>query len=521
MGGTVDGGVDADNDGDADAPCAWYAAYPNLYPPPATLNNVVACYIAGASQVGGNSAVFPFMAPGQVVHVIVPVVATAPLTVVNIAQVPDCPVGLPGSAHSMRLLGTTCPLLGGAIPEPNPTYDTTLSNNLATDVTTEVPPVILEGYDKGISAEPATLWLAPGTYDKSVVSEVIYVVDAGANPNIVHTWTATPSSASLTVGWDSQPWAAPGAPDVITWTSSGHTDGEEFTAQQNLYVLCSGDSGGTVDIVAHMMAGNDPADSVTSLNVNCMTGKIEKVPSGPINLWLCEGPNCSDKNGLIAGRGELDIDEVVSGISGDPLGAGAFEFTVLYDSSILDLSVVPTGWLASTGRTVDCTPTIVNENSITVACVSSDQGTLGPKAAGTIAKITVVPDPDVVAQDMTPGQDNGIVTVISDQGCEVANIMGDPILGALQNGRVGGCNFVTVTIRILEADLNLDCAVNVLDEQAIAFRYGASFGMLLYSPWFDLQPALKDNDIDIKDVQKVFGRDGSTCAAPIPPQPPQ
>jgi hypothetical protein len=27
-------------------------------------------------------------------------------------------------------------------------------------------------------------------------------------------------------------------------------------------------------------------------------------------------------------------------------------------------------------------------------------------------------------------------------------------------------------------------------------------------------------DIDIKDLQKVFGRDGSTCQQPLPPQPP-
>ena len=67
-------------------------------------------------------------------------------------------------------------------------------------------------------------------------------------------------------------------------------------------------------------------------------------------------------------------------------------------------------------------------------------------------------------------------------------------------------------MRILEGDLNLDCAVNVLDEQAISFRYGATFGNLLYDPWYDLEPALKDYDIDIKDLQKVWGREGSTCS---------
>ena len=50
--------------------------------------------------------------------------------------------------------------------------------------------------------------------------------------------------------------------------------------------------------------------------------------------------------------------------------------------------------------------------------------------------------------------------------------------------------------------------------------YGAFFGSVLYSKWYDLEPALHDLDIDIKDLQKVFGRDGSTCQVPVPPQPP-
>jgi hypothetical protein len=54
----------------------------------------------------------------------------------------------------------------------------------------------------------------------------------------------------------------------------------------------------------------------------------------------------------------------------------------------------------------------------------------------------------------------------------------------------------------------------------IAFRYGAVFGNEQYDPWYDLEPALKDFDIDIKDLQKVFGRSGSTCQDSIPDQPP-
>ena len=51
-------------------------------------------------------------------------------------------------------------------------------------------------------------------------------------------------------------------------------------------------------------------------------------------------------------------------------------------------------------------------------------------------------------------------------------------------------------------------------------RYGGFFSSLLYSKWYDLEPATPDLDIDIKDLQKVFGRDGSTCQHPNPAQPP-
>ena len=68
--------------------------------------------------------------------------------------------------------------------------------------------------------------------------------------------------------------------------------------------------------------------------------------------------------------------------------------------------------------------------------------------------------------------------------------------------------------------MNLDCAVNLTDAQAIAQRYGMVFGLFLYDPWYDLEPNIKDFDIDAKDLQKVFGRIDSSCQSPKPPQPP-
>jgi hypothetical protein len=97
---------------------------------------------------------------------------------------------------------------------------------------------------------------------------------------------------------------------------------------------------------------------------------------------------------------------------------------------------------------------------------------------------------------------------------------GDADGNLLPGGLLVTCGDATITVRILEGDLNLDCQVNIIDEQLIALRYGAVFRNPFYEAWYDLEPALKDMNIDIKDIQKVFGRNGSTCQDPVPPQPP-
>jgi hypothetical protein len=78
----------------------------------------------------------------------------------------------------------------------------------------------------------------------------------------------------------------------------------------------------------------------------------------------------------------------------------------------------------------------------------------------------------------------------------------------------------TFTVRRLEGDVNGDCRVNINDDQLVAGRYGATVGSLLYSRMLDVNLPQTDGVINISDIQFVFGRNGSTCAVPIPPQPP-
>ena len=258
------------------------------------------------------------------------------------------------------------------------------------------------------------------------------------------------------------------------------------------------------------------------------------------NLWLCEGATC-DENG----EGELVIFERVFNVANDPDGAGAYEFQLKFDHKIFDITIEDASWLSNGGtRTVECDLSVITENWILWGCVSSGP-VPGNTADGVIAIITVKPQPDLKYR-LTPGNDNGVVRVLLDENCELADPLGHPLErpgwandgldndgdtivdefgeglapGVTSGGMLETCSDFAATVRILESDLNLDCNVDVLDQQAIAFRYGAGTGMLLYDPWFDLEPWVDDFDIDIKDLQNVFGRDGSTCANPIPPQPP-
>jgi uncharacterized repeat protein (TIGR01451 family) len=210
-----------------------------------------------------------------------------------------------------------------------------------------------------------------------------------------------------------------------------------------------------------------------------------------------------------------------------------------------------------------CVASIFTENDVRFGCVSKNPQPLnaangsclgddnvtavagavcGQKDNGVIARITVTPKADLLSR-ITPGNDNGVISSLLDSGCEFADIWGHPLSTATGAPPVGGgngydalgreiplpgisaggqvidCGNLTVTVRVLEGDMNTDCSVDVTDDQMEATHYGANFGSLLYDHWFDLEPALRDGDVDIKDLQKVFGRNGSTCANPVPPQP--
>jgi len=221
------------------------------------------------------------------------------------------------------------------------------------------------------------------------------------------------------------------------------------------------------------------------------------------NAWDSDSPNDSDS---------------------EPEGLGAWEEQIKFEHKILAVTPVPSNeWLESGGRVANCTATVLTENWILTGCVTKDDPAEpgiqpGPNGDGLIERIIIVPlSDDLIYRDgFRPTKMNGVIADIVDENCEVTDVLAEPIPGTLPGGLTTTCGDAFITVRMLEGDLDLDCDVDVLDDQAIAFRYGSFFGLQLYDQWFDLEPKYTDFDIDIKDLQFVFGRNYSTCQAPIP-----
>ncbi len=378
--------------------------------------------------------------------------------------------------------------------------------------------------------------------------------------------TSVASDFTLTVtGSSPSPASFPGAESPGTSVSLnagaysvGETGPSGYT--QSLSSGCSGTIAvGQTKTCTMTNDDNGPVPSGTPVRMVKDTDGNTDESFEMANLFLCQGNSC-----IANGEGHLDVNEVVLNVGGDPDGVGAFEFQLKFDHKIFDILICegsalldPDGtcdddqlppaehWLYSTGRIPGaagvggCAATIVTENDIRFGCVSKNPQnpvviTNGVQTDGIAAIIHVTPESDLVNR-LTPGNNNGVIRTLLNENCELADIWGHPLSssppldalgreillqGVVTGGIVEDCADITITVRILEGDMNLDCKVDVLDDQAIASHYSAFFGALMYQPWYDLEPALKDFDVDIKDLQKVFGRNGSTCAAPIPLQDP-
>lgn len=243
-------------------------------------------------------------------------------------------------------------------------------------------------------------------------------------------------------------------------------------------------------------------DDVVNLGASEFTPVVIFKNPASANLWLCnKGP------AICAGEGEghLTVNEEVANIPSNE-HIGGFEFVVYFSRSIVNVTVTEGPFLASTGRHTECHQE-QTDNWLRFGCTSTGSEP-GPTGSGILAYLTLTPN-----ITFRPTLDNGIWVHLIDSRSEthLTDELGNPV-------PVDEIEDSTILLRALEGDVNYDCRVNVIDEQSEAGRYGSIFGMLTYQVLFDLEPSIPDSDIDIKDIQFVYGRDQTTCQEFPPPE---
>jgi len=248
--------------------------------------------------------------------------------------------------------------------------------------------------------------------------------------------------------------------------------------------------------------------------IKVATGNVEgmSLSPDPANLWVCYNSPSHTCNPYYEGnRFVLEDFRNQSGI-----GLGGYHFDAYYNQSLLSAGTVNSSFLGSTGRSVSCSGQLYS--GYTHFQCGSDGDERGPTGDGDIAAVWVSPNPQafyVGNPAHRPTKDNGITLPLDNVACRAKGVDGVPLPGS--NGDYTPvCDDASVSLRTLEGDVNLDCRVDVADDQEMTWRYGARWGMQIYDLWYDVEPKYSDDDIDIKDLQFVFGRDWSTCQNPIP-----
>jgi hypothetical protein len=217
-----------------------------------------------------------------------------------------------------------------------------------------------------------------------------------------------------------------------------------------------------------------------------------------------------DAANLFLGGPPLTVEERAIAV-GEP-GLGAFDLQVSFNASVVSITATEGPFLASTGNATECTTQYPSPGQLNFSCEATGAPPSGPTGAGVLALLHVVPRASL---SISPTSNNAIVIALDDVAAGTA--LWDVTGAAVPLAQVGDA---TVAVRALEGDVNTDCIVDVIDDQLITARYQTPDSGPGYHVSYDLEPADPDGDIDIKDVQFLYGRHGSNCLVPLPPQSP-
>jgi hypothetical protein len=340
------------------------------------------------------------------------------------------------------------------------------------------------------------------------------------------------------------------------------TDPGAGPTSHTISLLPSGDAvaGTSGALFVEHTTGDQHIPSVGSINVNCNPGPTATPTSTPppiprmqkcdqadndgdtikdnvscsnlVNVFLTRQGAKIPNDTCLAGKGTTanvaELGEKLSAdiVSPDPKdpsafqALAAFEFEVHYDNKKVCIDINEGEQFEATGAAVciveddqpDSKPQL--EGVARIGCVTIGKGHGLSGLGGRLATVDVYPQPEMYS-DIKPNQDNGNVVQINNVNCDLGDEQGHAI-------PIFSCDDADITFRFLEGDVEPDCVIDAIDAQAIAFRWGVEKGSLIYKDFMNLEPSSQqsDNDIDINDLQFVYGRFGSTCKNPHPAQDP-
>jgi hypothetical protein len=233
------------------------------------------------------------------------------------------------------------------------------------------------------------------------------------------------------------------------------------------------------------------------------------------NVWLTRQGNKIPPANCLLSTNSGEVSQALSDeIPSHDLGG--FAFDVEFDPAVACVEITEGEEFEAANAVCgveDSKTTASLGGTASIECATIGEGQ-GIDELAPLADISVQPRP-IVYSENKPNQGNHAVTELNVTNCELTNDQSADI-------PVSSCVGAAITFRYLEGDVEPDCVVDALDAQNVAFRWGVSVGSSLYKDFVNLEPAGEqaDSDIDLADLQFVFGRFGSTCDRPHPPQPP-
>ena len=210
---------------------------------------------------------------------------------------------------------------------------------------------------------------------------------------------------------------------------------------------------------------------------------------------------------LFVGAPPLTVTQHVAQIPSSA-GVAAFAIDLRYDADLVDVTIADGGFLGSTGRPVSCSTSMPSFFERVFSCTSSGNAPLAT-GQGDLARYTITPKQSAILQLRPSGANSGAFVL----GLVAA---GTHLFGGSGPIVVDQITSAGLALRALQGDVNRDCVVNGLDLQIVGSHYPS--GSDPYSAASDLEPAQGDGDIDVRDLQFVLGRQGSSCALPVPNQ---